>query len=239
MTTAAALIIGDEILAGRAADANGPLLAAWLRERGLALGRMVVLPDDLQAIAEEVARLASAFRWVFCSGGVGPTHDDLTYAAVARGLGRGLERRAELVAILERRLPVPLAGAALRMADLPAGADLWWDGEIAYPLAVAGNVLMLPGTPALFRARLEAIAHRFAGSPPRLERLLLRAPETAFAEPLSEAARRFPAVRLGSYPRTDPGVSWRAQVTLEGRDEAALLACLAWLREALAPHLWP
>ncbi|MFH1465338.1 MAG: competence/damage-inducible protein A [Pseudomonadota bacterium] len=236
MTTAAISIIGDELLSGRTPDVNGPLLLAWLQARGLEVTRLVWLPDDVGAIAEEVARLSARCDWLFCSGGVGPTHDDVTYAAVAQAFGVPLERRAELVTALDgRRSPLP--PAALRMADVPAGADLWWDGDIRYPLVVMRNALLFPGTPHLFRARLEAVAHRFQGTPVRLVRLFLTARETAFAALLAEAAKRFPQVRVGSYPRTSHDVPWLVMVTLESRDEAALEACLAWSRGALGEWL--
>jgi molybdenum cofactor synthesis domain-containing protein len=238
MTTAAILIIGDELLSGRVEDANGPILLGWLRARGVEVSRLAWLPDDADAIAEEVSRLAPRCSWLFCSGGVGPTHDDVTYAAVARAFDVDLERRPELVAALEARVS-PLPPAALRMADVPVGAELWGEGVLSYPLVVVRNVLLLPGSPHLFRARLEALAPRFPGAPPRVEHLYLTARETEFAARLAVAAARFLQVRIGSYPRTSREVPWRVMVTLESRDEAALQACLAWVRRELEGFILP
>jgi molybdenum cofactor synthesis domain-containing protein len=237
MTTAAALIIGDEILRGKFADRNGPWLIRWLRQRGLELEEMRYLPDDLERIATAVAQLAQAHDWVFTSGGVGPTHDDLTFAAVARGLGRPLHREPEIVRVLGERMRSELNEAALHMAEIPVDSELWWEGEIAYPVVVVGNVVVLPGLPGLFRAKLEAVAHRFVGRVPEQRVLRTSWYESRFATALGALAERFPTVRIGSYPRTDPRVPWRVQLLLEGHDAEALAACEAAVATLLGDSL--
>ncbi len=237
MTTAAALIIGEEILGGRCADANGPWLLGFLRARGVRARHVAYVPDVLDDIAEAVARLAPQHDWLLSSGGVGPTHDDITFEGVARGLGLPLERRAELVAVLERRLRSPVNEAALRMADVPRGAELWWDGEIAYPVVTVRNVIVLPGLPSLFRAKLEAVGHRLRGRLPGTASLFSTAYETAFADLLRRATERFPAVKIGSYPRTSKELPWRAEIVLESDDRDSLEACRAWLQDRL-PEPW-
>jgi molybdenum cofactor synthesis domain-containing protein len=239
MSTAAALIIGDEILSGEFADSNGPFLIQWLRRHGLELRRMIYLPDQVDDIARATAQLAASHDWVFTSGGVGPTHDDVTFQAIAWGLNRELERHPELVAVLHKRMPSPISPAALRMAEVPAGAALWWEGEIAYPVVVVDNVIVLPGLPALFEAKLEAISHRFAGSPPAQRRLATRWYESQFASELAGIACRFPELRIGSYPRTGQDQPWRVQLLLEGRDEATLDRCAAELVSMLGDSIVP
>jgi molybdenum cofactor synthesis domain-containing protein len=237
MTTAAAIIIGDEILGAKFEDRNGPWLIPWLRGRGLELRQLAYLPDDPQLIAATVASFAARYDWVFTSGGVGPTHDDVTFAAVAEGMGRPLTRHPELVRVLEERWLHPVTDAALRMTDVPAGAALWWEGEIAYPVVVVENVVVLPGLPRLFRAKLEAVAHRFEGELPQQRCLCSSAHESAFADALAVIAGRYPALRIGSYPRTEPDQAWRVQLVLEGRDPEGLAACEAELRALLGDSL--
>jgi molybdenum cofactor synthesis domain-containing protein len=229
MTTAAALIIGDEILGGKFADRNGPWLIAWLRERGIELRSMSYLPDERDVIAQAIARLAPCHDWIFTSGGVGPTHDDVTFDAVAVGMGRALQRDPEIVRVLSERMRSELNEAAMRMAEIPAGSALWWEGEIAYPVVVAGNVVVLPGLPGLFRSKLEAVAHRFEGRVPARRVVYTRWYESHFATELGALAARSPGVKIGSYPRTNPNQPWRVQLQLEGHDPVALDACEAAL----------
>ncbi len=233
MTTAAALIIGEEILGGRFADLNGPWLISWLQARGLALRHMHYLPDDEREIAEAIARLAPSHDWVFTSGGVGPTHDDVTFGAVARGLGRPIARQPELVDVLERRLGDRLTPDALRMTDVPSGAELWWDGEIEYPVVVVANVVVLPGLPSLFRSKLQAVAHRFSGQLPAQSMIHTTLHEAQFAIQLAQLAASAPSVRIGSYPRTDPRSPWRVLLILESHDADALASCSDQLRALL------
>ena len=234
MTTAAAIIIGDEILGGKFADRNGPWLITWLRRQGLELRSMSYLPDERDLIADAIARLAPTHDWVFTSGGVGPTHDDVTFAAVAQGLSRTLQREPEIVRVLSERMRSELNEAAMRMAEIPTGAELWWEGEIAYPVVVVGNVVVLPGLPSLFRIKLQAVAHRFEGRVPAQRAVHTRWYESHFATALGVLAARFPSVKIGSYPRTDPGLPWRVQLLLEGHDAEALAACEAAVLELLA-----
>lgn len=232
----AGLIIGNEILTGRFPDENGPHLARRMWERGWTLRRLVVLPDDEEAVADEVRRLAGSVRWLVTSGGIGPTHDDVTFAAVARGLGVGLEARAELEALVARRAG-PVDGTARRMVRVPAGAVFWWEGEIAWPVVVCGNVLCLPGVPDLFRRKLDAVLHRFEETPRWTTTLRTAIREVELADRLQAVAAGFPRVALGSYPRRE-GEQRYVLLTLDGQDEAEVRACEAALR-AFLPGVLP
>ena len=229
MTDATVIIIGDEILAGRFQDENGPYLIRRLRQLGVDLVRLVVIPDKVQIIAEEVARGHARTTWVVTSGGIGPTHDDITFAGIAQALGVPLERRNELVAVLEPRIG-PLNPIASRMVEVPQGAEFWWDGDIAYPVTVCDNILVLPGVPTIFRRKFEAIAHRLADTPRSVIQLPCRARETRIAERLERASQRFPTVSIGSYPRG----ARRVLISLESRDQGALEDCHQQLLGELA-----
>jgi len=230
--TAALVVIGDEILSGRFRDENSPWIIDRCRALGIDLCRIIVIQDLVQGIGREVAACSAEHDWVFTSGGVGPTHDDVTMEGIALGLDRPLERRPELVEVLARRMGDRLNEDALRMADVPAGAVLWWDGEISFPQVVAGNVVIFPGVPGLLRRKFDAVAHRFGGHP--IESLVLTtlSAEPEFAASLRQAQARWPQVHIGSYPRFEQR-PWTVQIILDSRDPQALSACAEWLRPLL------
>jgi molybdenum cofactor synthesis domain-containing protein len=233
MPTASVLIIGNEILTGKFADENGPWLVKRLRALGCDLLRIVVLPDAVDVIADEVARARARGSHVITTGGVGPTHDDVTMFGVARGLGVAIERRPELESILRAKLGEACNEAALRMADVPAGAELCWEGQVGWPLVVAGRVYVFPGVPTLLQRKFEGVAPRFAGVPVQVARLTTLQTEPEIADALTEASVRWPGVAIGSYPRfeTTPRT---VIVTMEARDADALASCEAWLRARVA-----
>jgi molybdenum cofactor synthesis domain-containing protein len=235
--TAAALIVGAEVLSGKVRDENGPFLAERLRALGVDLLAMHVVPDRMDAIVEALSMERHRVTWVFTSGGVGPTHDDLTLPAVARALGVPLRRDGELETLLRamhaRYHPgVPLVESALRMADLPEGTRRL--GDPRFPTLVVGNVVMLPGVPSFLRHQFEAIADTLRGTPFHLACLYLRLGEDQLAEPLASAAARFPAVEIGSYPRFDDA-DHQVRVTVEGRDPLQVRAATRHVLEALPP----
>lgn len=234
--TAAIVVIGDEILTGKYRDENSPWLIDRCRQLGLDLVRIAVVPDVIEQIAEEVDRCRKLADWVFTSGGVGPTHDDLTMSGIAHAFGVGLERRQELVDILTRRFGDALTDDALRMADLPVGADLWWDGEIFFPQVVVANVVIFPGVPGLLRMKFDAICDRLGGIPVHTARLRTSAAEAAIAHTLRLAQERWPQVRIGSYPRYETR-PWTVVVILDSRQPDLLAACRAWLQTQLADQL--
>src|SRR5215208_771724 len=151
---AALLVVGTEVLSAKVRDENGPWAAERLRDLGIRLATLLTIPDDLELIAEAVDRERRRVDWLFTSGGVGPTHDDVTVPAVARALGRELQRLPALEAALReghrRWLGVDhVPEAVLRMADVPQGTRLV--GDPGHPVLVIDNVVMLPGVPRFFR----------------------------------------------------------------------------------------
>jgi molybdenum cofactor synthesis domain-containing protein len=234
MSSAAVIIIGNEILSGRFTDENGPYLVRRLREIGVDLRRLVVAPDEVETIAAEVASIHGHVDWVFTSGGIGPTHDDVTYEGVARGLGMAVRRRQELAAVVEQRFSAPISEAAWRMAEIPEGAVLWWGGQIHWPIVVARNVVTLPGVPRIFRPKFEGIAERFRGIPVQVLEIRTSHRETAIASTLIEAAKAHPGVHIGSYPLYTGQPPYEVLLLLEGRDPAELHRCRDSLDKALA-----
>lgn len=236
MPTAGVVIIGNEILTGKVVDENTPWLARRCRELGVDLRQVVVIPDVLELIGEEVARFSARFDHVFTTGGVGPTHDDVTMAGVAAAFDVPVVRHPALERVLRDRLGARCNEAALRMAEVPDGAELWWDGEVRWPLVVMRNVCVFPGVPSLLRLKFDAVAGRFRGEPVLGRRLETLARETEIAHALSAAAARWPTVEIGSYPHIDVEPH-SVTVTLDSRDPEALAECEEHLRSALAAGL--
>ena len=236
MPKAGVIIIGDEILSGKFTDENTPFLAKRLRELGVDLRRVSVIPDDIEQIGAEVKAFHERFDHVFTTGGVGPTHDDVTMEGVARGFGVALERHPALEQVLRDKLGEACNDAALRMAEVPVGASLWWDGPMVWPVVAMQNVAIFPGVPSLLRRKFDAVAGRFQGVPVQGRRLVTLAQETAIAHILRAAQDRWPAVSIGSYPQLDVDPH-TVTITLDSRDPAALERCEAWLRDELAGGL--
>lgn len=235
-SSASLVVVGSEVLSAKVPDENGPWLARRLRALGVELRSVTTVGDRIDEIVEAVDRERRRAGWLFTSGGVGPTHDDVTVAAVARALGRPLARHPGLVEVIDalhrRHHGEAAPEAALRMAVVPAGTVL--AGDPAYPTLRCENVLMLPGVPRFFRHQFEAVAGLLGGAPFRLAILYLGVREERIAGPLAAVARAHPRVEVGSYPQFEGG-DHLVRVTVESRDLGAVLAALAALAEALPP----
>jgi molybdenum cofactor synthesis domain-containing protein len=233
--TAALLVIGNEVLSAKVEDANGPWLARRLRDLGVALLAIHTLPDEIEEIAGALDRERRRATWVFTSGGVGPTHDDVTVSAVARALGRPVVRCAPLAATIRAFHARLHAGAdapdaALRMADVPEGTQLV--GDQGYPTLMVENVVMLPGVPQFFRYQFDRLAPLLASAPFRLASVYLSVREDAIAQLLDGVARAHPEVAIGSYPRFDDA-DHAVRITVESKDGARVEAVVAALLAAL------
>ncbi len=235
MTTAAVLIIGDEILSGKVADTNAPLLIDLFRDLGVQLRRLVVLGDDLDEIAAEVASCAGLFDAVVTSGGVGPTHDDRTVPAVARAFGVGVVRHPDVEAMIRAYWGDRFTEAALRMAEMPEGSRLLYSSDGLLPLVVCRNVYLLPGVPRLFAAKLRALRNELTGTPPTVRHLYLSSDESRIAPLLSRVDEEFPAVKIGSYPRFERG-DHRVWITVEATAAADVERAVTRLLELLPPE---
>ncbi|RMD81985.1 MAG: competence/damage-inducible protein A [Candidatus Dadabacteria bacterium] len=235
-TTAAMIVIGNEILSGKVVDSNSPFLARQLRSLGVSLERVLVIPDDVETIAAAVADFAARFDYVFTSGGVGPTHDDVTIEGVARAFGVGVVVHPELRRIVERAVGQDPPAAYLKMAEVPEGAELLDAGETNFPTVLFRNVYILPGIPEIFQAKVKALRERFRGRPYHLRQVFVAASETAIAEYLNATLGKFPDLLLGSYPKlSHPEYSVR--LTLESKDEEYLDRALEDLISRMPDHM--
>jgi molybdenum cofactor synthesis domain-containing protein len=236
MTTAAMLVIGDEILTGKVHDSNSHALARVLFSRGVRLRRVVVVPDDVDDIAESLRALSRAHDHVFTSGGIGPTHDDVTYEAVARAFGRTLTLHAPTFERMRAHYIAKdgndgaLNAARRRMAELPSGAEVLLPGaNLWVPVVYVENVYVLPGIPSLFELLLDGMKERFTGEPIHRRLVYTWKPEGDIAAGLDSLQKRYPMVQIGSYPH--PGAKdHRGLVTLESTDAENLVRAAAEAR---------
>jgi molybdenum cofactor synthesis domain-containing protein len=219
--TAGIILIGNEILSGKIRDENAAYLCRELRTLGVDVRRIAVIPDEVGLIADEVASFTKAFDLVFTSGGVGPTHDDVTIEGVARAMAVPVVRHPELVALLKRYYRGKVTEAALRMAEIPEGAELVTGGTLRFPTILMRNVYVLPGVPEIFRQKFDALRERFRDQPIHLKNVFVRIGEGMLAEYLNRLLESFPLLQLGSYPEfSNP--EYQVKVTLESRDRGYL-----------------
>jgi len=219
--TAAIVVIGNEILTGKSQERNATFLIAELYTLGVALRRIEVIPDDIDDIARTVRDCADKFDYVFTSGGVGPTHDDMTIEGVARAFGQPVERHPELEALLRGYFGDGIDDARLRMADAPRGARIIREGEKGWPVLAVNHVYVLPGVPELFRRKFEAIRERFRAEPFFVRAIYTREDEFDIAPRLERVASDNPDVEIGSYP-TFSSDEYKVKITIESKLESAV-----------------
>jgi len=236
MPTAGICIIGDEILSGKFVEENAAFLIGELRALGVELRRLTVIPDDLDDIAATVADASRRFDYVFTSGGVGPTHDDVTMAAIARAFGTTVTRHPELEAKVRGYWKDKLADANLRLADVPDGAELAYGKDAVWPVVAYRNVYILPGVPSLFRRKFVDIRDRFRASPVTAARVYTTLDEGVLAPHLDAVVAAHPTVKIGSYPRFSE-TDFRVLVTLEGADGDAVRAAFEMLSTRIGTAL--
>lgn len=233
-TTAAILVIGDEILSGKVEDQNAHLLIGELRELGVALRRILIIPDDIATVAAAVRELSADFDHVFTSGGVGPTHDDVTITGVAQAFDKPVIRHPDLERRLRSHFGADAEESKLRMADVPENAELIELPDWRWPVLLCRNVYILPGVPELFRKKFLAIRERFRVAPFFAKALFTLEDEFDIAESLREVADANPLVAIGSYPNYSLP-EYRVKLTLESKDAAALAIAVEALLAKLDP----
>ena len=201
--TAALIVIGDEILSGRTQDRNIAQLARWLNDEGIRLGEVRVVADDAAAIGEAVTTLSAAHDYLFTTGGIGPTHDDITVDAIAAALGRAVVVHPAARALLERHYETRggVTDARLRMARVPQGADLIENPMSGAPGIKVGNIHILAGVPHIAALMLESLRGKLQGGAPVLSRTIgCWVPESEVADTLALAEHDHPGCQIGSYP---------------------------------------
>ncbi len=223
--TAGLLIIGNEILSGKVQDANSPFLCRELRALGVDVRKISVIPDDLDVIAREIREFSRLFDLVFTSGGVGPTHDDVTIEGIARGFEARVVRHPKLARMIEGYYQDRVKDTDLKMAEIPEGAELIEDSRLWVPVVLYRNVYIFPGIPEILRQKFETIRERFREAPFHLKKVFVRDGESAIAEMLHAVLHEYPQLLLGSYPVINVS-EYKVMLTLESRDEEYLEGAL-------------
>ena len=238
--TAGMIVIGDEILSGRTKDVNIGAVADFCTDLGIDLTEVRVVSDELDHIIEAVNALRARYTYVFTTGGIGPTHDDITADAVAAAFGVALPINAQARAMLEARWKqtgTEVNEARLRMARIPEGADLIVNSVSAAPGFRIGNVHVMAGVPVIMRAMLEALAPTLKGSK-KVSSITIKCAvgEGTLGGPLAELQEKFPDVKMGSYPQMSRD-EVMTELVLRSSDEARLAEAAEQVRAmVIAAH---
>ncbi len=230
--SAGIIIIGNEVLSGKTEDTNSRFLCRELRALGVDVRRISVIPDEIELIGKEAFAFSQQFDFVFTTGGVGPTHDDVTMAGIAHGFGVKVIRHPELERNLRDRHGTNINEARLRMAEMPEGAELVGDGFLIGPVVRLRNVYIFPGIPKIMRDRFEAIKDTFRDAPFFLKVIYVKEGEGSLASFLNDLLKVFPDLLLGSYPIID-SPEYKVKLTLESKDHDYLNRAFQQLLGAL------
>jgi FAD synthetase len=219
--TAGIVIIGNEVLSGKTQDINSHFFCTELRQLGVDVQKISTIPDEIELIGTEVAVFSKRFDWVFTSGGVGPTHDDVTIEGIAHGFGLKVIRHPDIERRIRQRLGTDTNEARLRMANVPEGAELLATEALFAPVVKIHNVFIFPGIPKILQERFHAIKERFREAPYFLKAVYVRQGEGVIADLMNDLLHRYPELLLGSYPVIDVP-DYKVKVTLESKDSAYL-----------------
>jgi FAD synthetase len=219
--TAGIVIIGNEVLSGKTQDINSHFFCTELRQLGVDVQKISTIPDEIELIGSEVAVFSKRFDWVFTSGGVGPTHDDVTIEGIAHGFSLKVIRHPDIERRIRQRLGTDTNEARLRMANVPEGAELLATEALFAPVVKIHNVFIFPGIPKILQERFHAIKERFRDAPYFLKAVYVRQGEGVIADLMNNLLHSYPELLLGSYPVIDVP-DYKVKVTLESKDSAYL-----------------
>ena len=235
--TAAILVIGDEILSGRTKDKNIGYIAEYLTNIGIDLAEVRVVPDVEEEIVAALNALRHRYTYVFTTGGIGPTHDDITADSVAKAFGVGIGHDPRAVAVMKERfdaLGTEMNEARMRMARVPHGAELVQNKISAAPGFWIGNVITMAGVPAIMQAMLDEVAPKLkTGAQMLSESIRADLREGDIGTELGEVAKQHPGVSIGSYPFFDDTKGPNTNIVIRARDAAQLAATRAAVEDML------
>jgi len=237
IVTAGILVIGDEILSGRTKDKNIGFIAEYLTNIGIDLREVRVVADDEPDIIAALDALRARYNYVFTTGGIGPTHDDITADSIARAFGVGIDHHPEVVARFKERFKNPgeLNEARLRMARIPDGAELIQSATILAPGFKIGNVIVMAGVPSIMQAMMDIVAPTLKSGVRMLsESVRANCREGDIGGPLREIANAHPDTMIGSYPFLDENQKPNTNLVVRSRDPEKLSAAVAAVKEMVA-----
>src|SRR5450631_2428643 len=237
IVTAAVLVIGDEILSGRTKDKNIGYIADYLTAIGIDLKEVRVVSDDEHAIVNALNALRESYTYVFTTGGIGPTHDDITADCIAKAFGVSIDHHPEPVAILKERMAKIGGGlneARLRMARIPQGAELVHNKVSGAPGFWIGNVIVMAGVPSIMQAMLDEVAPKLkTGTKLISETIRADAKEGDVGTELGAIAKAHPDAIIGSYPFIDEKIGPNTNIVVRSRDAATLAAAKTAVEDML------
>jgi molybdenum cofactor synthesis domain-containing protein len=235
IVTAGILVIGDEILSGRTKDKNIGFIAEYLTNIGIDLKEVRVVSDDEPEIIAALDALRHRYNYVFTTGGIGPTHDDITADAVAKAFGVKIDHHPDVVARFQERFGDDLNEARLRMARIPDGADLIQSATILAPGFKIDNVIVMAGVPSIMQAMMDIVSPKLkAGVRMLSDTVRANAREGDVGGPLRDIAKAHPDAIIGSYPFTDDQGKPNTNLVVRSRDQAKLDAAMEAVKAMLA-----
>ena len=217
-SSAAIVVIGNEILSGKVPDSNARFLVEELRKLGVKLEGVFVIPDNWKAIAVLVRRIETLFDHIITTGGIGPTHDDVTMQGIAHGLRTCLKRNEAYEKHVLRFHGSEASESLSKMAELPEETELISVNDCPLPVIKVRNFFVLPGEPTLFKKQFEGIRTRFQGEPFFVKRIFLTVPEEEVAHILENAQNQFPEAEIGSYPDFQ-NKDYKVQVVIDSKSD--------------------
>lgn len=229
--TAGIIIIGDEILSGKTKDDNSFFMAQELWSRGIYLRRICVIPDSIEDIAKTIRDFSEKFDYVFTSGGIGPTHDDVTIEGISKAFNVKPVIDKTLKEFLETKQGT-LTPEQLKMAEVPNGAELITDDTIGFPLIKFKNIFIFPGIPQLLRKKFFVIEKLFNEPKIYLKNIFINESESNIAPLLNEIVKKYKDVKIGSYPEMDND-EYAVKITLESHDILCLKKAVESLLEKI------
>ena len=232
MKTAGIIIIGNEILSGKINDINSPFLCQELRILGVEVRQIITIPDIPEIIGQTAVDFSKKYTWVFTSGGIGPTHDDITISSIANSFGVGLYESPKIIKIIQSFHGKNMTDAHKRMAMIPEGSKLIETLKGRLPQLQFKNIFIFPGIPEFLKSRFSDIKENFRTTPIVLKEIFLNADEGKIADILDETLHAYPKLMLGSYPRVS-GENYKVKLTLESRDSLYLEKAFKFLSEKL------
>ena len=233
MTTAGIITIGNEILSGKVTDKNSPYLCKELRILGVEVKQIITIPDVPEEIGKTALEFSKSFNWVFTSGGIGPTLDDLTVASIAKEFGVSLYESPQIMEAIFKYRGENMTDAHRRMAMIPEGSELIEYAEGRPPQLQFHNIFIFPGIPEFLKIRFSGIKERFRTTPIIMKQIFLKADEGDIAASLDETQEAYPELQLGSYPKIS-GTDYNVKLTLECRDGEYLQNACDFLCERLS-----
>jgi FAD synthetase len=223
--SAGIIIIGNEVLSGKTQDTNSYFLCTELRQLGVEVQKISTIPDVIELIGQEVTEFSRRFDFVFTTGGVGPTHDDVTVDGIAHGFGLRVVRHPDIERRMRQRLGGDVNEARLRMANVPEGAELLATEALFAPIVKIHNVFIFPGIPRILQERFHAIKEQFREAPYFLKNVYVKLGEGVIAKMLNDVLAQFPELLLGSYPVLEIP-EYKVKVTFESKDPEYLQRAL-------------